>query len=73
MIAVQTNNTPTCSLEVKKQWCKGCHLCVNACPKDVLSLDVLGKVLVKKPESCIGCGLCEATCPDYVIRVIRNA
>ncbi len=72
MVVVLTNNRTLYSLELKKQWCKGCNLCISACPKDILALDALGKVLVKKPDACIGCGLCEATCPDYVIRVNGN-
>lgn len=57
------------SLDINVKWCKGCGLCVDACPKKILSLDDLGRVRVDNPEECIGCGLCEATCPDLAISV----
>lgn len=57
------------NLEMKTEWCKGCGLCVNACPKKVLSLDKRGKIQVDHPEKCVACGICESTCPDFVISV----
>jgi 2-oxoglutarate ferredoxin oxidoreductase subunit delta len=53
-------------LVIKQEWCKGCGICVNFCPKDVLALEHQ-KVTVKNPENCIKCGLCEMRCPDYAI------
>lgn len=73
MVQIETNKTPKCELEIKKQWCKGCNLCVAACPRSVLALDLLGKIKVVEAEKCIACGLCESTCPDFAIRVIKNA
>lgn len=52
-----------------KVWCKGCGICVEFCPKQVLALGDDGKVLVAKPTECIDCGLCELRCPDFVLRV----
>lgn len=57
--------------------CKGCNLCVVACPTDVLALanDVNGKgyhfAYMKNPSACIGCSSCGAVCPDSVIEVYR--
>lgn len=73
MTQVQTKPTPACNVIVKQQWCKGCNLCVNTCPKGVLDLDHLTKIQIIKPEACTGCGLCESTCPDFAIRVKKNA
>ncbi|MTI67798.1 MAG: 4Fe-4S dicluster domain-containing protein [Firmicutes bacterium] len=53
-------------LIINKKWCKGCGICVNFCPKDVLELKN-GIVNVKDESSCIKCGLCELRCPDYAI------
>ena len=56
--------------------CKGCELCVGACPKNILELDK--KVTNSKgyhpahvtDESlCIGCGSCVIMCPDMAIVV----
>ena len=55
------------NLEIKKEWCKGCNICVAFCPKQVLGLDVNGKIEIVNREACIQCGQCEMRCPDYAI------
>lgn len=58
--------------------CKGCELCVHACPKKILRLD--GQrvnangykvATIFNPDECIACGLCALFCPDTVISVER--
>lgn len=58
--------------------CKGCDLCVIACPQDVLVL--AGKevndrgyhyAVMEKPGSCTGCTACATVCPDGCIEVYR--
>lgn len=61
------------AITIKMARCKGCGICVEFCPKDVLSLDELGKVQVKAREKCIACGQCELRCPDYAIFVDKEA
>lgn len=57
--------------------CKGCGLCIDACPKKVLGksehLNIKGYHAAepKEPEKCIGCGFCYTMCPDCVITVER--
>jgi 2-oxoglutarate ferredoxin oxidoreductase subunit delta len=51
---------------VDKKWCKGCGICVEFCPKDVLEIRD-GKVNIKNIDQCIKCGQCELRCPDYAI------
>ncbi|QXM06056.1 4Fe-4S binding protein [Crassaminicella indica] len=53
-------------LIVKQSWCKGCGICVEFCPKNVLALKH-EKVEIVDMENCIKCGLCELRCPDYAI------
>ena len=55
---------------IKREWCKGCGICVHFCPKHVLELDKEDKVIMVKPEACICCKLCELRCPDLAIEVI---
>lgn len=52
--------------------CKGCGICVEFCPKNVLELDELGKISVARENDCIMCGQCELRCPDYAIYVNRK-
>lgn len=64
---------------VDNEHCKGCGLCVEACPTKVLDLnqDVNGKgyhyAYMKNPESCIGCASCGLVCPDSVITVYKKS
>ena len=57
---------------IKVERCKGCGICVEFCPKKVLSLDTLGRVQVVNGEDCIACGQCELRCPDYAIFVVMK-
>ena len=50
-------------------WCKGCGLCVEFCPKKVLEQAESGGVSVAHPELCIACRWCELHCPDFAIFV----
>ena len=56
--------------------CKGCGLCVSACPKKIVKLDsekINAKgyhpATVTESEKCIGCAFCATMCPDCVITV----
>lgn len=57
--------------------CKGCELCIAACPQESLALSPrINKqgyhyaVLVK--DNCTGCTNCALVCPDAVITVYRE-
>lgn len=57
--------------------CKGCEVCIGACPNSVIELakEVNGKgyhyAFMAKPDECIGCANCAIVCPDGVITVYK--
>ncbi len=61
---------------INEERCKGCGLCVRACPKQIMQLSKTklnskgyhpAEVIDK--EACIACAACARTCPDAVIQV----
>jgi 2-oxoglutarate ferredoxin oxidoreductase subunit delta len=57
------------TIEINDAWCKGCAICVEFCPKDVLKMTPLDKVEVVALEQCTKCLRCEQLCPDFAIVV----
>jgi 2-oxoglutarate ferredoxin oxidoreductase subunit delta len=55
--------------------CKGCELCIPACPPGVLSMSTevngIGYRFPMLTEGCTGCTACQMVCPDYVFEVYR--
>ena len=66
------------AIVVDTEGCKGCGVCVTACPTDVISLaqEVNKKgynyAEMANPEACIGCANCAVVCPDGVISVYKT-
>ncbi|MBS4023261.1 MAG: ferredoxin family protein [Dethiobacter sp.] len=58
--------------------CKGCGLCKEKCPTDVLDwskeLGVYGTPIMgpARLEQCIACGICEIVCPDAAILIEKK-
>ena len=66
------------TVKIDVQTCKGCELCVAACPQESLKMskeiNAIGyhyAVLVQ--DNCTGCVNCALVCPDAVITVYRTA
>lgn len=51
---------------INKDWCKGCGICVEFCPVNVLAVKD-EKVELLDEDKCTKCGLCELRCPDFAI------
>jgi 2-oxoglutarate ferredoxin oxidoreductase subunit delta len=67
-------------LEIDEERCKGCGLCVEACPHHLLALDPAHfnhqgyhPARLHDPTGvCSGCALCAVVCPDIAIEVLRR-
>ena len=64
---------------INQDRCKGCGLCVRACPKGVLALSKTKlnakgyhPAEVVDQAACIGCASCARTCPDVAIRIEKE-
>ena len=63
---------------IDREQCKGCYLCIRACPVKALERDTESNstgTYPSKPgegkEACIGCGSCFQVCPDVCIQVFQ--
>ena len=59
--------------------CKGCGLCVDACPKHliVISQEAINKkghhpAEITDESQCIGCASCATMCPDCIIKIEKE-
>ena len=64
-------------IKIKSDRCKGCYLCVRACPAAVLQAGDTATsagvypVKIANEDKCIACGCCYAMCPDVCIEVYQ--
>ncbi|MGI6045439.1 MAG: 4Fe-4S binding protein [Eggerthellaceae bacterium] len=65
-------------IAVDDHFCKGCGLCVDACPQKIIELDM--STITEKGyhpahcidyDKCTGCTFCALMCPDVAITVWR--
>ncbi|KUO48791.1 MAG: hypothetical protein APF76_18085 [Desulfitibacter sp. BRH_c19] len=55
--------------------CKGCELCIEFCPKNLISLSNrfndkgFHPATVKNTSKCSGCAICARMCPDVAIAI----
>jgi 2-oxoglutarate ferredoxin oxidoreductase subunit delta len=55
--------------------CKGCDLCIDACPPDVLvytqETNSRGYRYPVLLPGCTGCNICAQVCPDFCFQVYK--
>jgi len=75
ILPVEENQFP---IEIYYAWCKGCGLCIPACPKGLITI---GKdfneqgfhpAVFLSENGCTGCALCAVSCPDLAIEVYKQ-
>ena len=65
------------AIVVDTERCKGCQLCIIACPQKVIALankvNLHGYPYVEavNEEACVGCASCGIVCPDGCIKATR--
>jgi 2-oxoglutarate ferredoxin oxidoreductase subunit delta len=64
------------TLVIDVEACKGCELCIAACPPQVLRMttDVVNVRGYQYPEllpGCTGCKACSQICPDFCFQVYK--
>jgi 2-oxoglutarate ferredoxin oxidoreductase subunit delta len=70
---VLTRGTVVIDTEV----CKGCDLCIDACPPRVLvmttgsQVNTRGYAYPQLLAGCTGCRACSQICPDFVFQVYK--
>ena len=60
---------------ILKDRCKGCGLCIMACPQKLLKLSSeynihgVNPIMLIDSEKCVRCGLCCILCPDMALEI----
>lgn len=73
-------------IEIDRERCKGCGLCITVCPKKQIEISEELNTKGYYPASfkeedvqdmevieCTGCAMCAVTCPDVAIEVYRES
>ena len=77
-IDLETVTTPRGEVYIIPERCKGCELCVEFCPEDVLynSPQTNSKgyhypdIAEGKEASCVHCEFCSLVCPEFAIYTV---
>ncbi len=65
--------------QIDPERCKGCELCVGACPQEILKMSETFNrqgqyyAVCADPERCTTCKSCAITCPEIAIQIWRAA
>ena len=66
------------AIEISRDLCKGCELCIAFCPKGIISTDDklnangYFPAVFNDNGECTGCAICALVCPEVAIEVYRG-
>ena len=73
--SARARSGPRGTIVLDPERCKGCELCIPACPPLVLRMssrrNSSGYLIPELLDGCTGCGACLLVCPDYCFEVYR--
>lgn len=61
-----------------EEYCKGCGLCVNFCPKKIIGFashinrQGYNPATIVEMDKCTGCAICARVCPDVAISIVKE-
>ena len=64
-------------INIDREKCKGCLLCISVCPKGGIGVDNdlnrrgVKPVKFNEKSGCVGCGMCAIICPDCCIEIYK--
>lgn len=68
-------------ITIDRERCKGCHLCLEVCPREIIEVDeelnkkgyqpVCVKAVEEGEKGCNACTMCAIICPEVAIEVYR--
>lgn len=76
-----TAKTTNGSIQIDRNLCKGCYLCISVCPNECIVISETSNEKGYLPaqfvgtdgnHACTGCALCALICPDMAIEVYRG-
>ncbi|BDV01844.1 (Fe-S)-binding protein [Thermodesulfomicrobium sp. WS] len=67
-------------VQFREDRCKGCLLCVQACPSGIIQQSSrfnqqgykVAEVPAERMAECKGCAFCALMCPDFAIHVFKT-
>ncbi|HCF05200.1 MAG: 4Fe-4S ferredoxin iron-sulfur binding domain protein [Desulfomicrobiaceae bacterium] len=67
-------------VQFREDRCKGCLLCVQACPSGIIQQSSrfnqqgykVAEVPAERMAECKGCAFCAIMCPDFAIHVFKT-
>ncbi len=72
---IQEATVPRGQVYIIPERCKGCEICIDFCPKEVLEVSQdrnakgyhYPQVVPGKEDSCVHCEFCTMICPEFAI------